>query len=661
MVGNRSVTRLFALVLWASMVSGLLGVTQANAAEKAPQDQLQRLIQVLDYLGADYSSAVHNGKVINRGEYTEMKEFVDRAQKLTANLPSGPTRERLRNSLTELGTAVAAQQEATRITGLTTQLKDLIVAHYEVQETPEAFPNLAHGQSLYESRCAQCHGLEGNGKGPMAAGLEPSPTNFNNRDRADQRSPFGYFTTITHGVEDTAMQPYGDQLSASQRWDLAFYLASFAFPEQQAKAGKERLTQAPEHWATLFPDLHSLAAQSNQAFLEEGPKGTEAVLAYLRHHPRALQEQADVPLAVARQNLAASLAAFRAGNYSKAQQEAGSAYLEGFERIESQLNTVAPQLRVKIEEMMADFRAQVGQATATETSVASLYDQLLAALDQASTRLDEERLSSGVTFLSSFGILAREGLEALLVVAAIISVLVRMERREGLPYVHLGWILALFGGGATWFAAQALIEIGGASRELVEGISGLLAAAILFYVSYWFITKIELRKWQAFIHAKVNAAVNRGAMWLLTLVVFLAVYRELFETILFYQSLWMQSASGTAQLALVWGIVAGLVLLVGLGWGIFRASIRLPLRAFFSASSGLLFLLAVVLAGKGMVALQEAGVTGAVAVPFFSFELLGIYPYLGPLLVQGLLLMAMVIALAVTFWSPASTASQRNA
>src|SRR5690606_12288396 len=109
-----------------------------------------------------------------------------------------------------------------------------------------------------------------------------------------------------------------------------------------------------------------------------------------------------------------------------------------------------------------------------------------------------------------------------------------------------------------------------------------------------------------FIREHVNAALNKRTMWAMAGVSFLAVYRELFETILFYQALWVQ-VGPEGHNSVLMGIGAAAVLLSLIGWGIFKYSIRLPIGPFFGVTSGLLALLAIVFAGNGVAALQEAG------------------------------------------------------
>ena len=200
----------------------------------------------------------------------------------------------------------------------------------------------------------------------------------------------------------------------------------------------------------------------------------------------------------------------------------------------------------------------------------------------------------------------REGLEALLIVAAIVALLVKANRRDALPWVHGGWIAALLLGGLTWGVASYVITISGATREVTEGITALIAAAILLYVGFWMHGKSYARQWQDYLARRLQGALSGRTTGALAFVSFLAVYREAFETVLFYEALVIQSGPG-GSVPLVGGLLAGAVVLAVLSWVIVRGSVRLPLGVFFGASSVLIGLLAVVLAGKGIAALQEAG------------------------------------------------------
>src|SRR5690606_13761134 len=147
----------------------------------------------------------------------------------------------------------------------------------------------------------------------------------------------------------------------------------------------------------------------------------------------------------------------------------------------------------------------------------------------------------------------------------------------------------------------------GATRELTEGITALVAAGVLFYVGFWMHSKLNARRWQAFIEESVRAALNRRSLWALAGIAFVAAYREVFETVLFFQALWVQSGSPVTSRAVLGGFAAGAALIVAIAWAVFRFGVRLPLRQFFAVSAAVMITLAVIFTGKGMAALQEAG------------------------------------------------------
>jgi high-affinity iron transporter len=222
-------------------------------------------------------------------------------------------------------------------------------------------------------------------------------------------------------------------------------------------------------------------------------------------------------------------------------------------------------------------------------------------------------------------ILLREGVEAILVLAAIMAALIKTGRREAMKYIHIGWLSAVVLGIITWLIADNLIEISGASRELTEGIAALASAAILVYVGFWLHNASNSKRWKQFVEHKIGNAMEGGTLWALAAVAFLAVYREMFETVLFYQAMWVQVDSGSEQ-SFIFGIIAALALLVVLSLLIYKAGIRLPIKQFFQINAILLFLLAVVFTGQGIAALQEAGIVSTSLLNFPRIEVLGVYP-----------------------------------
>jgi high-affinity iron transporter len=180
---------------------------------------------------------------------------------------------------------------------------------------------------------------------------------------------------------------------------------------------------------------------------------------------------------------------------------------------------------------------------------------------------------------------------------------------------------------------------------VTEGVAALLAAAMLLYVGLWLHNRSHANAWQSFIREQVTGALGKKTLWAMAGISFLAVYRELFEVILFYETLWAQAGSAQ-QPAVLAGIASGVVLLALLGALILKYSARLPIGLFFSATSWLLVVMAVVFVGQGVAAMQEAGYLSSTAVHFVAVPMLGVYPNL-----QGLAAQAAMLALTLVVLS----------
>ena len=166
---------------------------------------------------------------------------------------------------------------------------------------------------------------------------------------------------------------------------------------------------------------------------------------------------------------------------------------------------------------------------------------------------------------------------------------------------------------------------------------------VLFYVSYWLLAKLEAKKWTDFIRSKVEMALSTGHVMALAGVSFLAVYREGLETVLFYQALLLSSSS--AQGSVLLGFTIGLALLFLVIVAIFRMGLKIPLRYFFGFTSGLLYILAMIFAGEGIYRLQQVELLHGTPLNLPFFPIVGIYPNLEGLLVQGSMLILFVASL----------------
>ncbi|WP_309566751.1 cytochrome c/FTR1 family iron permease [Methylobacillus flagellatus] len=599
------------------------------------EEKAQTAVHMLDYVSVDYPEFVQGGEVLNPEEYEEQLEFATQSANLISELPAVTQQAELLKQAAKLREQILAKAEGEAVSATANNLRLAVIQAYKITVAPKDIPDLNRGAQLFGETCAACHGVTGHGDGPLAKGLEPEPSNFHDQDRMRMRSIYGLYNTITLGVNGTPMQSYA-QLPEADRWSLAFYVSTLRATDEQKAAGEQSWQQG--RGKTELGSLKQLVMQA-PAELEQA--GLSDVQTYLAAQPSALQAVAGNPLNISRSKLEAALAAYRDGDYANARQHAISAYLEGFELVENSLDNIDKPLRLEIERHMMDLRSAIARNAGADEIEAQI-DRINDLLDEADERLGSGSLTGVTAFVSSLLILLREGLEAILILAALSAFISKTGRRDALPYFHLGWIFAVVLGGVTWFVASYLLTISGAGREMTEGVTALVAAAMLLYVGYWLHSKSHAHAWQQFISHHVTAALNKRTWWAIAGVSFLAVYRELFEVILFYQALWAQ-AGAEGQGAVVGGIVAAAVLLAIISWAILKFSVRLPLGKFFAATAGLLALLAVVFAGNGIAALQEAGVIAADRIHFFSLPLLGIHPTIQTLTAQGIVL-ALIVA-----------------
>jgi high-affinity iron transporter len=627
-----------ALLLLTAILS-FVGYFQVAMAD---DERVPGIVHMLGYIGVDYPGTVSRGKVIVAAEYAEQREFAGRVHAQLNTLPDVPEKAGLLKQAVELGRLIERKAAGNQVVALTDRMRDQLLRAYNVTVTPHQAPDLVRGAKLYEAQCAGCHGAQGHGDGPLAKGLNPVPADFHARARQEQRSVYAVFNAITLGVQGTAMQGYAQTLKEGDRWALAFHVANYLASDEDRHAGAALWSSGK--YQTQFVGLRSVTSLSPQqamAFGTDGPK----VLAWLRSQPQLLTSK-ESPLAFSKRLLEESLARYREGKFELAYELAVTSYLEGFELAEVGLSAVAPTLKQDLEREMYGYRNLI-KARAPEGKLMLALVHIEAQLDEASSLLGGTGLAPGVAYSSSLVILLREGLEAILLLAVVVAFLIKTGRRDALKYIHIGWVTALLLGIATWVAAAYVVDISGASRELTEGVTALIAAAILLYVGFWLHNKLQAQRWKAFIETKVQGALDNGTLWSIALVAFIAVYREVFETVLFYQTLWLQAGSSGQHMVLV-GFLSAAAALVVLAWLIFKFSVRLPLRLFFAVNSVLLYLLAVVFAGKGVVALQEAGVLPVSSVNFPTIEVLGVYPNLQSLGLQGLLVLAAVVFINVS-------------
>ena len=234
-------------------------------------------------------------------------------------------------------------------------------------------------------------------------------------------------------------------------------------------------------------------------------------------------------------------------------------------------------------------------------------------------------------------------------IGALMAFLVRTGNAHRRRDIHLGVAAAVLMSLLTAAALETVFALSRSHQEGLEGVVMLLAAATLFYVSYWLLSKLEVAKWNRFVRGKLERALTRGSALALASVAFLAVYREGFETVLFYKALAVSGGAGDWA-PISGGILAGACVLGIVYLAINRFGVRLPLKPLFGVTGALLYYMAFVFAGKGIAELQESGALSLTPLGWAPrVPALGMYPTAESVVVQLFLLLLAAIGVAWIF------------
>lgn len=316
---------------------------------------------------------------------------------------------------------------------------------------------------------------------------------------------------------------------------------------------------------------------------------------------------------------------------------------EGFER--TVMSYISGKRGAKVEYQFNIIKKMMTEQRPNK-EVRGAIDDLIKWLKEDARRLDGAEESVWGVFIAALLIILREGVEAILVIAAIAAYLNRSGNEAKTRVVYLSAAGAVLASVAAAIGLQYVFNLSGANQEILEGVAMLLATVVLFFVSNWMFSKAEAEAWKNYIEGKVQSAVKTGSAFALGAAAFLAVFREGAETILFYQAMLADVETHSGMIWLGFGI--GSLCLVAIFIIIRFGTMKLPLKPFFLGTSILMYLLAIAFAGGGVKELQEGDVIGVTPVNFIgSFDLLGIYPTVETLLPQAVLVL---LAIASIFY-----------
>lgn len=352
-----------------------------------------------------------------------------------------------------------------------------------------------------------------------------------------------------------------------------------------------------------------------------------------------------------------SKTAYEKGDHRSAKRKTSDAYFDLFEGLgmESAVSLyISEQRTYELESLFGSLR-RAFETDLPSSEISVMIDEGMAEIYKSALSLNEKtgkgapKYSPLSGFIDSFIIIVREGFEAILIISALIAYLIKAGHGEKVNRIYMGAVSALAASIVTAIALNSVFTVSGEAREAMEGITMLIATLLLFYVSYWLISKAESTRWQSFIKDKVHDSLSRNSLFALSATAFLAVYREGAETIIFYQAL-LSGAGDGGKANVYYGFIAGSIVLFFIYYIFKFTTVRIPMGPFFAVTSALLYYLAFSFAGKGVLELQEAGWISDTAANFPTIHGLGIYPSVEGLALQGLLLAAALIAGITRFY-----------
>lgn len=589
-----------------------------EAATESIESKIKKIVMMMNIVAKEYEEGIVDGKIAIAAEYEESQVFLEQAEDRFKRLPAPRKNieeiKSIASRFTDLSQKIKDKVNISEVHPLINGINSGLMKTYDIKisQSPTEPVSLANGKTIYENKCSVCHGTTGKADGPIATQFDPAPAILADPQLTGDDNSVAYdnYQVISVGIANTGMIGWADTLSESQRWDVTYYVRTFS--NENVK----------------LPLINGQATASGSSSESEGGKKAESTIAQVRIL------------------LDASLEKFKTGgDIDEAADMAFDAYLT-YENIESGLISKKKELGLRLESSFSRYRAEIkrqAEFSHVEKIHAGIHEDLTQAL-----QILQEKIGFSGLFIQSFSIIVREGFEAILIIAALIAFLIKSRNRDKLNSIYTGVTLGVIGSFLTAYIVHEVLHLSIASQELLEGWIMLFAVFVLFWVSYWLVSKIEAEKWQSYITQKMKTAVSTGSAFALGGVAFLSVYREGFETVLFYKALYLYAGNGTE--GIVPGFLAGCAVLGVVFFLINKLGVKVPIKWFFAFTSVFLYYMAFTFMGKGLHELQMGqllSMTPAAFAPEISW--LGMYPTWETFIGQGVLVLAYVFALVYTF------------
>ncbi len=561
----------------------------------AQENSAKRLSSIVSVAVEEYGKAVDaQGHLTSADEYSETTGFLDDARGVALRL-RGYNAGRTQAVLDSLTAAVRNRVPPNELKLLKARFDGALGAAGAL-DLPTTKLDLARGHSLFTSNCSACHGDRGLGDGVAAKSLRVEVPGIGSTTLTPSLNPTLAYNVVSVGVRGTPMPSFSTALSTQDRWNVVNYVYSLRGVKMDVPSPSD---------ATAAP----------------GSAAAKTVISLL-----------DSALEFAKK-----------GRTADAGDRAFDAYI-AFEPLETPARARQPGLVSSMERHFADFK---GALRGSDLTIAEKARDAIALDLPSVVALTRPTGSGWEAFLQSFLIIVREGFEAILVIGAVVAFLIKTGHRERLKSIWLGIGLGLLASGLMVVILKTFLAYLPMSSDVMEGVTLLVAVAVLFSVSYWLISKVEAAKWQKFIREKVSTALDHGGGKALALVAFLAVFREGAETALFYQALFSE---GNVAVPLSLGIAVGFVALAIIFTLFYRFGVKIPMRPFFTVTSILLYYMAFVFIGKGIRELQEGNIVPITVMPSLpSVPAMGMFPSLQTAAAQGILLLLFMFMIVKTF------------
>lgn len=382
-----------------------------------------------------------------------------------------------------------------------------------------------------------------------------------------------------------------------------------------------------------------------------------ALFAFMAIAPAALaagtsRDDAIRSLDETRASIDDTLRLMKAGRVDEALAAAKDGYLSHFEQVEIPLRIADLRLTIDTESKFAQIRQLIKDAKPVD----QIRDEIIvlrSMLDDGERRLTDAGVGAPALVTGqSFLILFREGFEVVLLLSVLLGYLEAAKSPGLVKPVLAGVGLAALATAVTVVLMPTIFGALPISREVLEAVTALVSVAVLFYVSFWLLARLEHKRWMEFVRARLWSAISVGSTGSLVAVGFTAVYREGFETALFYQSL-LSFGDGMGRWILL-GAGLAVVALAAVAHLVFRAGRRLPVRTFMNTAVALVMATSVAFLGNAMHTFQQADViayrrTSGPRLPIFLAEATGVWPTMPSLVAQAALASVYVLGAVYAF------------